>query len=93
MTARLYLLFLYWSNSFQTLCYVQVLISYAIVSILKGHERAVNCVAWSPVEGSQMIASASDDNTIIISDVSTGAKVSVLKGHTAEVKCVMWSPN
>ena len=64
-----------------------------IVSILKGHERAVNCVAWSPVEGSQMIASASDDNTIIISDVSTGAKVSVLKGHTAEVKCVMWSPN
>ncbi len=59
--------------------------------VLTGHDGPVNSVAWSPT--GSLIASGSDDETIVIWDVSTRKAVTRLKGHTDEVRSVVWSPD
>jgi WD40 repeat protein len=63
----------------------------SIEATLQGHSGAVWSVAWSP-DGSQL-ASASDDRSVIVWDVGSGAAVSTLQGHTDWVWSVAWSPD
>jgi small GTP-binding protein len=59
--------------------------------VLRGHTGIINRIAWSP-DGSYL-ASPSDDQTIRIWDVRSGACDRILKGHTADVYSVTWSPD
>jgi len=58
---------------------------------INGHTNAVNSVAWSP--DGQRLASASVDNTIMISDAGNGSILLTLRGHTNAVNSVAWSPD
>ncbi|MBN3941948.1 ribosome assembly protein 4 [Nostoc sp. NMS9] len=61
------------------------------VSTLQGHSSAVNSIAYSP--NGQQLASASDDKTIKIWDVSSGKLLKSLTDHKDEVWNVAYSPN
>ncbi len=56
---------------------------------LKGHDDDVYMAAYSP-DGSR-IASASEDRTIKIWDVSSGECIKTLTGHTSDVFSVNWN--
>ncbi|NEU81208.1 ribosome assembly protein 4, partial [Nostoc sp. UIC10630] len=61
------------------------------VNTLEGHSSAVNSIAYSP--NGKQLASASDDNTIKIWDVSSGQLLKSLTGHSDEVWSVAYSLN
>ena len=51
-----------------------------------GHEQGISDIAWSSC--SNYLCSASDDKTVKIWDVATGARLRTLSGHTDYVFCV-----
>jgi small GTP-binding protein len=59
--------------------------------VLRGHERWIGRIAWSP-DGSHL-ASPSADNTIRIWDTRSGTCVHTLQGHTERIYSVAWSPD
>ncbi|MEH1850655.1 MAG: ribosome assembly protein 4, partial [Nostoc sp.] len=61
------------------------------VNTLEGHSSYVNSVAYSP--NGQQLASASNDKTIKIWDVSSGQLLKTLTGHSSYVNSVAYSPN
>ncbi|MEH2183638.1 nSTAND1 domain-containing NTPase, partial [Nostoc sp.] len=61
------------------------------VNTLESHSDQVRSVAYSP--SGEQLASASDDNTIKIWDVSSGQLVKTLTGHSSYVFSVAYSPN
>ena len=63
----------------------------AIPKLLSGHTEFVNSVSFSP--NSQILASGSDDRTIILWDVLTGRSIGSLTGHGAEVYGVAFAPD
>ncbi len=59
--------------------------------MLRGHNRAVNSVAFSP-DGKEL-ASGSNDGTAKLWNVATGKERATLKGHRGGVHCVAFSPD
>jgi serine/threonine protein kinase len=59
--------------------------------ILKGHTEGVTSLAWSP-DGTQL-ASASQDNTIMVWDSASGDQIGSLGGGLEDVTSVDWSPD
>ena len=59
----------------------------ASVHDAQGHTGEVNSVAWC--KGDQL-ASASDDQSVVVWNVASGEQVSTLKGHTGPVNSIAW---
>ena len=57
---------------------------------LEGHRDPVTCVAFHPMYS--ILASSSEDGSILIWDYETGARERSLRGHTAVVNCVAFEP-
>jgi WD40 repeat protein len=58
---------------------------------LKKHEAAVNALAFSP--DGQLLASGSDDRTVIIWEIPSGKSKRTLKGHDLTVLSLAFSPD
>ncbi|KAH9204386.1 hypothetical protein DL95DRAFT_471533, partial [Leptodontidium sp. 2 PMI_412] len=63
----------------------------AALQTLEGHSGWVSSVAFSP-DGTQ-VASGSDDHTMWLWDVATGAPLQTLDGHSDKVSSVTFSPD
>lgn len=61
-----------------------------LVRRLSGHSDVVWDIALSP--GNSLIASASDDETIRVWDLSRGTEIAVLEGHTGLLRAIQFSP-
>ena len=59
--------------------------------VLRGHESAVNSVAFSPA--GQRIVSGSDDKTVRVWEAGSGAEMHCLRGHAQDVASVAFSPD
>jgi WD40 repeat protein len=58
---------------------------------LEGHSRSVNAVTFSP--DGKTLASASDNGTVRLWDVATGALQQTLKGYSRSINAIIFSPN
>jgi len=61
------------------------------IKTLKGHEKDVLCLAFSP--DGNYLASGGKDNTVRLWDVATGKLIKVLKGHENNVNTLCFSPD
>ena len=59
-------------------------------TVLTAHCNAIFDLKWHPND--EYIATASGDQTIVISSVRHENRVTTLAGHTQSVKCVAWEP-
>ena len=57
---------------------------------LAGHTDSVQHVAFSPT--GLILASASDDGTVGLWDIKTGATINILSGHADRIRHVAFSP-
>jgi hypothetical protein len=63
----------------------------ALIRTLEGHRRCVKSCAFSP--NSKLIVSASDDKTLKVWEVHSGALLRTLGGHSASVNDCAFSPD
>lgn len=73
----------YWNNKPQAIDALQI--------TLRGHERGVTCIAYSP--DGLSLASGSIDRSIRIWNGDTGELRTELKGHSYHVNCIAFSPD
>ena len=59
------------------------------VSVLEGHSGYVRSASYS-ADGTRIV-SASEDSTVRVWDVTTGACISVLEGHSGDVTSASYS--
>lgn len=58
--------------------------------MLSAHSNAIFDLKWHPND--EYIATASGDQSIVISSVCNESRLITLAGHTQSVKCVTWEP-
>lgn len=58
---------------------------------LVGHRKAVQCVAFHPAH--DWLASGSDDGSIRVWDIDSGACLQVLQGHSRGIQSLAWAPS
>ncbi len=56
-----------------------------------GHNDSIRVLAYSP--DSKLLASAGNDNTVIIWDISTGSELRTFRGHKTAVTALAFSPD
>ena len=61
------------------------------IATLDGHRQTVNSVSFSP--DSKLLASGSEDSTVVLWDVATGTSITTLEEHTRFVESVLFSPD
>jgi len=66
-------------------------VSRVIGNLRLRHARAINVVAFS--HDGLKLATASNDKTVKIWDLSNGHEILTYEGHKADVKCLAWSPD
>jgi len=59
-------------------------------AVFSAHSNAIFDLKWHPND--EYIATASGDQTIVISSVRNENRVTTLVGHTQSVKCLAWDP-
>ncbi|HEU0002536.1 MAG TPA: serine/threonine-protein kinase [Ktedonobacteraceae bacterium] len=60
-------------------------------SVFEGHASEVNTLAWSP--DGRYIASAGNDNSVLVWETSTRNVITCFQAHTDSVQMVAWSPD
>lgn len=60
--------------------------------VFEGHGALVNSCSVSRLGGREVLATASRDRTVRVTDLNTGALLTVLIGHDESVKAVAWHP-
>jgi len=59
------------------------------MKLFLGHEKGINGIDFSP--NNKLVATASDDTSVIVWDVDKGLQLCKLKGHTGSVRSVAFS--
>ncbi len=65
--------------------------SWTELTTLSGHANRINEIAFSP--NSQLLGSASNDNTAKVYDVATGQAIFTLSGHTGAISSIAFTPD
>lgn len=78
--------------TYPTVLYILRLTFYAEPqrTVLAAHSNAIFDLKWHPSD--EYIATASGDQSIVISSVRNENRLATLAGHTQSVKCVAWEP-
>lgn len=66
-------------------------VSFELLPALSAHSKMVTGLKWSPVSPN-LLASASDDGTLILWDTLTGSPIRTLQGW-GQIKAITWSPD
>lgn len=61
--------------------------------IYRGHTDIVRAVGWSPSNGSYIVASASEDQTVHVWNARTRTDLRIYRGHGDSVEAISWSPD
>lgn len=61
--------------------------------LLKGHSRTITDIKWSSHSTAALLASASDDNFVIVWNVLEGKHISLFDRHRSRVLSLCWNPS